>query len=73
MKHLLFIYGRGSGQEINMQKSSMFLSANTLDNVRRELMGILAIPNLGVDKYLGLPSLIDKSRVKAFNFICEKV
>lgn len=38
------------------------------------LMEVINIPNVGgMDKYLGLPFLVGKARVKDFTIICEIV
>lgn len=52
----------------------MFFTANTPDNIQRSLMEVMSAPNLGgVDKYLGFPTLIGKTRIKDFTILCERV
>lgn len=69
---LIDLYGLAFGQKLNNQKPLMFFSANMPDNLRRSLMEVMSVLNLGgLDKYLGLPSPIGKARIKAFIFLCE--
>ena len=57
--NILAIYERGTGQEINREKTNIFFSSNTIQQTQtriQQLMGILAIRLY--EKYLGLPALV---------------
>lgn len=67
-------YGCNSGQVVNYQKSGIFFSANVRRDKQQVIKDILGVQNeLGDSKYLGLPSLVGKSRKKVFNFVKERV
>jgi hypothetical protein len=71
---LLEKYEAASGQKLNLNKTSVFFSRNTNVAKRQEitlLSGLQATQ--WYDKYLGLPALIGKSRVKSFKSIKDKV
>lgn len=74
VKLLLNDYGSSSGQMINYQKSGIFFSANVRRDKQQEIKGVLEVHNeLRNSKYLGLPSLIGRSKKAVFNFIKERV
>ncbi|XP_016200106.1 uncharacterized protein LOC107641116 [Arachis ipaensis] len=72
--NLLNSYEGFSGQQINLDKSAVFFSNNTPPPIRALVAGKLNIHHSGAqDKYLGLPSLIHKSKRETFSEIEEKV
>lgn len=71
---MLNYYERGSGQAINYQKSGIFFSANVRRDKQEEIKNMLLVRNdLSNSKYLGLPSLVGRSKKHVFNFVKEKV
>jgi len=52
LKNILANYEAASGQAINFQKSEIFCSRNTPSNMRI----------LGTRKYLGIPSMVGRSK-----------
>ena len=63
-----------SGQKINADKCSIFFSQNTTPNTRREVLCTLGpMQDTRHGKYLGLPSIIGKSKNQVFAEIKEKV
>lgn len=69
LKETLNIYKWASGQAINYSKLGVCFSANILQEEREENKQILGVSaNLNTSKYLGLPSLIGRS--KAIIFLC---
>jgi hypothetical protein len=67
-------YEVASGQKLNPSKTSIFFSCNTSTLKRQEitlLSGLQATDRY--DKYLGLPALVGKSRMKAFQSIKDRV
>lgn len=74
VKSLLHNYEMLSGQSVNFQKSGIHFSANVKRARRRDISNILGVFNgLSNSKYLGLPSLVGRSKKKVFEFVKEKV
>ncbi|XP_016206594.1 uncharacterized protein LOC107646967 [Arachis ipaensis] len=71
---LLEIYKDFSGQKVNLNKSAIFFSHNTPQNIRLAIAQTLNIEHIGVqDKYLRLPSIVQKSKKETFGAIKDKV
>ncbi|KAL6128930.1 hypothetical protein ACLB2K_072283 [Fragaria x ananassa] len=67
-------YYKASGQLINGEKSSVYFSLNTPDQMSRllgELMGFAEVEDPG--KYLGLPTLWGRSKREALGYIVDRV
>ncbi|XP_074348373.1 uncharacterized protein LOC141687107 [Apium graveolens] len=74
VKDILKRYKLESGQAVNYQKSGIFFSANVRRDKQVEILSILGVTNtISGGKYLGLPSLIGRSKKGAFNFVKERV
>lgn len=74
MREILDLYCLVSGQEANLDKSGLFFSSNTPQDVRDAVTQILSIGFIGSPgRYLGLPAVWDRSKVAALGFIKEKV
>jgi hypothetical protein len=74
MKNILSTYEAASGQAINFQKFEIFCSRNVPNVVQMsvaECLGVNAV--LGTGKYLGLPSMIGRSKKNTFNYIKDRV
>jgi hypothetical protein len=73
-KDLLDIYGRASGQKINIEKTSIFFSKNTKEEVRASILQETGLnPTQRYESYLGLPALIGRSRISSFNYIKSRI
>ena len=71
---LLELYKGFSGQKVNLNKSAIFFSHNTPQNTRLAIAQTLNIKHIGAqDKYLGLPSIVQKSKKATFGAIKDKV
>lgn len=74
IKHILELYGSASGQLVNLDKSSIFFSKNTSqemrDLIRAELQGVQEQRRA---KYLGLPLMIGRAKKEVFSYITEAV
>ena len=71
---ILRLYEAASGQKINTDKSSVFFSANTPEEMKVETLDILrSMQDSRHSKYLGLPSIIGKSKMDVFAVIKERV
>ena len=72
--HLLGCYESTLGQAINTQKTSIFFSRNTRQEVKEHiqtLMGAKVMENC--EKYLGLPMVGGKSKSNTFKDLWEKI
>jgi hypothetical protein len=59
---------------INIQKSEIFFSKNVPHDLRAALSNILQVTEcLGTEKYLGLPSMIGRSKKSIFNYIKDRI
>ena len=71
---ILSLYVAASGQKINADKSSVFFSANTMEEKKNKILEILGpMQDSRHGKYLGLPSIIGKSKNEVFVEIKERV
>ena len=74
LKEILKIYESALGQKINTDKSSIFFSPNTSQELKDEILHILGPMNdLNHTKYLALPTIIGRSKKLIFVEIKEKV
>ncbi|WJX95854.1 hypothetical protein P8452_77123 [Trifolium repens] len=74
MKNILSTYEVASGQSINFQKSEFFCSRNVIQadkDVVSNTLGVRSV--LGTSKYLGLPSMVGRSKKSIFGFIKDRV
>ncbi|KAM1807099.1 hypothetical protein ACFX11_030157 [Malus domestica] len=71
---VLKTYARGSGQEINLTKSSVFFGANTPKQLRAKIVDSLGIQSKqGFGKYLGLQANFGHSKKAVFAEIRDKI
>ena len=74
MIEILELYEAASGQKVNAEKSSVIFSHNTPEESRRMVMDILGpMQDTRHGKYLGLPSIIGRSKTEVFAEVKEKV
>jgi len=74
MKNILSTFEAASGQAINLQKSEIYCSSNTPADHKENITNILGVRQvLGTGKYLGLPSMIGRSKKATFKFIKDHV
>ncbi|KAG5563042.1 hypothetical protein RHGRI_005701 [Rhododendron griersonianum] len=67
-------YEAASGQLVNRDKSSLFFSPNTPSNVKEGISNFLNIKcEIQGGKYLGLPSIIGKSKTEVFKYVKDQV
>jgi len=70
MKNILATYEEALGQTVNLQKSELFCSRNTPDDLKNLIATTLGVRQvLGTSKYLGLPTMIGRSKHATFKFI----
>ncbi|XP_058741502.1 uncharacterized protein LOC131613882 [Vicia villosa] len=67
-------YAEASGQEINLTKLEVFFSRNLSKPAQEDLAGILGVCHVfGTGKYLGLPSMIGRSKKATFSYIKDRI
>jgi len=71
---LLSEYESISAQQINKEKTTMFLSKSIPDSIRQDIKRILGVQEIKCyEKYLSLPTLVDKDKKANFNYIMGRV
>ncbi|XP_075662913.1 uncharacterized protein LOC142632376 [Castanea sativa] len=71
---ILQAYEIASGQKINSDKSFILFSSNTPHSLREEIKQLFnANSNVPLEKYLGLPPIIGRGKMQAFEDIKSKV
>ncbi|KAL0284345.1 UNVERIFIED_CONTAM: hypothetical protein Sangu_2830800 [Sesamum angustifolium] len=71
---VLEFFGRAAGQEINFDKSSVLFSKNTVPVLREGIQNTLQVRvEGGHDLYIGLPSVVGKTRRSVFQSIPDRV
>ncbi|XP_058784450.1 uncharacterized protein LOC131659256 [Vicia villosa] len=71
---VLETYAKASGQEINLNKYEVFFSRNLSFPAQEDLANVMGVRHvLGTGKYLGLPSMIGRSKKATFTFIKDGI
>lgn len=71
---MLNIFQRASGQQINVEKSSVFYSRNTNAYLKHDIHQILKIKEAEEDtQYLGLPNMISRKKSDVFGYIKNRL
>ncbi|XP_057426253.1 uncharacterized protein LOC130719658 [Lotus japonicus] len=74
IKTILATYEQASDQVINLNKSMLSCNRNVPDSCFHELKQLLNVKAVECyDKYLGLPTIIGKSKIQIFNFVKDRV
>ncbi|XP_058764318.1 uncharacterized protein LOC131637728 [Vicia villosa] len=74
LMEILNIYTEANGQEINLAKSEVFFSRNLSGPAQEDLAQLMGVRRvLGTGKYLGLPSMIGRSKKAVFSFIKDRI
>ena len=71
---ILDLYALASRQCINFEKSSIYFSSNTEVRHREWIKNILGVKEVArFESYLGLPTLIGRSKYQTFSFLKDRV
>ena len=71
---VLQTYADALGQCINFEKSSIYFSSNTAREQRDNIKMALGVREVDrFDTYLGLPTLVGRSKYQTFSFLKEPV
>jgi hypothetical protein len=74
LTNTLRIYCEGSGQKINLDKSSVFFGNHCIDEVKVAVKNQLdVLSEVLQDLYLGMPTSISRSPTTTFNFLLDKI
>jgi hypothetical protein len=70
---ILATYEVAYGQSVNLQESDIFGSKKVPQILQNSITNILGVMSLGIGKYLGLPSMVGRSRNSTFRFIKDGI
>ncbi|XP_058734150.1 uncharacterized protein LOC131605869 [Vicia villosa] len=71
---ILNIYAEATGQEINLSKSEVYFSRNISRPAQEDLAKLMGVRHvLGTGTYLGLPSMIGRSKKATFSFLKDRI
>ncbi len=74
LKDILSLYENALGQKLNAEKTSLFFSSNTPEATKQEIQNVLGVQSMNqLEKYLGLPPLIGRSKRKVFDEIKNRI
>jgi hypothetical protein len=74
LMEILKTYELASGQEINLSKSEVFFSRNLSRAAQEDLSSIMGVKHvLGTGTYLGLPSMVGRSKKETFAYIKDRI
>lgn len=74
IKDTLDTYCGASGQQVNMNKSSIFFAKGVDQQSRDEIKLILNVHNESLNEnYLGLPTVVGSTTMDAFKYLKEKM
>ncbi|XP_041015991.1 uncharacterized protein LOC121258495 [Juglans microcarpa x Juglans regia] len=74
LHNIISLYESTSGQRLNLEKSSIFFSKNTRQEIQNSILSTAGIKASGpFERYLGLPSYIGKSKSRAFFPILDRI
>ncbi|KAF5454761.1 hypothetical protein F2P56_024401 [Juglans regia] len=74
IQEVLKKYEKASGQFLNKEKTSLFFSSNTREGDRRVIVDAgNSIACGSYEKYLGLPTLVGRSKYNTFRFTKERI
>jgi hypothetical protein len=74
LKEALHLYCDGSGQQINLEKSSIYFGTHCSSDTKQKVMETLAVTNESFhEKYLGMPTHVGRSPTKTFKVLNDKI
>jgi hypothetical protein len=70
LQRTLEIYCEGSGQKINLDKSSIFFGSHCSDDIKSAVMQRMEVHNEDLqDYYLGMPTDVGRSPIRRFRYL----
>ena len=74
LKSILKEYEGISGQQVNIEKSAVLFSSNTIRQIRESIMATLGISKvLAKDRYFGLPIMVGRAKKREFQAIKDRI
>ena len=74
MKNVLDFYCRASGQQVNLEKSSIHFAKGCNNATQNEIMGVLQVFNEALsERYLAMPTDVGSSIIGAFSYLKDRV
>lgn len=74
LQDILYVYAKWSGQQENLEKSSILFSKGVTEERRNQVAEFLGVKQMqGNDKYLGFQLLKSTFRIDSFDFLFEKI
>ncbi|XP_058754632.1 uncharacterized protein LOC131627792 [Vicia villosa] len=74
LMNILEVYAEASGQEINTNESEVLFTRNISNQAREDISRIMGVRLvLGTCTYLGLPSMLGRSKKATFAFIKDRI
>ncbi|WCJ29809.1 Retrovirus-related Pol polyprotein from type-1 retrotransposable element R2 [Euphorbia peplus] len=74
IKQILSCYENASGQRINFDKTEIIFSKNVSSEMRANIRNFLEVKEVdSFQRYLGMPSLIGRSKKQIFSFIRDRI
>lgn len=74
IRNIFHDYASASGQVVNLSKSSLFFSPNTLRAIKDNISSWLQVENIGgQNKFLSLPAVVFRSKSHTVEFIKAKI
>jgi hypothetical protein len=74
LKNTLKVYCDGSGQKINLEKSSIFFGRHCSDQVKNHVKAKMEVQSEVLnDFYVGMPTSIGRSPSATFKFLLDKI
>ena len=74
VKEILQVYASASGQSINLEKSLVYFSGNTVLEQKNRIKDVLGVKEVErFDTYLGLPTLVGRAKYHTFSNLKDRV
>ncbi|XP_062101909.1 uncharacterized protein LOC133809260 [Humulus lupulus] len=71
---VLKLFQMASGQQVNLHKSSVFFSANTVPDMRKDICSILNMNEASVNTmYMGLPNILGRRKSAILGFLKDRM
>jgi hypothetical protein len=73
LRRILHDYEISSGQRVNLQRSSIFFGPGCGEDQREQLKGDIGIASEALtERYLGLPTVVGRSKDGCFQYLTER-
>ena len=74
LQHILNLYCGGSGQKINLDKSSIFFGNSCKEEIKNEVKQRLSVYNESLqESYLGMPTEVGRSPTLTFRYLYDRM